>query len=97
MLDSVTKEPDEMGVWSDSGELVWLPRSLYPKRISAIVWAMETWTCGFTEVRCRARWMRYEPWISRELDGSIAWSEDQWHECEENAPGAFRVWRLEGA
>ena len=26
-------EPDEMGVWSDSADIVWLPRSLYPKRI----------------------------------------------------------------
>lgn len=86
-----------MGVWSDGGELVWLPRSLYPKRQAAIMWAMEQWSCGFTEVRCRSRSMRYEPFVARAPDGSVAWSEDQWYECEEDTPGAFRVWRLEGA
>lgn len=76
-----------MGAWTDSGDIVWLPHSLYPKRQAAIMWAMEQWDCNFIQVRCRSRSMRYEP------DAA----EDQWSECEENTPGAFRVWRLEGA
>ena len=90
-------EPDHMGVWADDCELVWLPRSIYPKRIDAIRWAMDEWSCDFLEVRALARWMRWQPFSAHNLDGSVAWSEDQWYECEKDALGAFRVWRLEAA
>jgi hypothetical protein len=89
-------EPDEMGVWNEDGDLVWLPRSLYPKRIDAILWTMRQWGCSFGEVRCLSRWMRYEPHVARNGDGSIAWQEDRWWECPKDAPGAFRAWKLEG-
>ena len=29
-------EPDAMGVWSEEDGVVWLPRSLYPRRTDAI-------------------------------------------------------------
>ncbi len=90
-------EPDEMGVWAEDGELVWLPRSRYPKRIDAIRWAMSEWQCDFLSVRALARWARWQPFTARALDGSVAWSEDEWWECAKDAPGAFQVWRLEAA
>lgn len=93
----VPHEPDSMGVWAEDGELVWLPRSVYPTRYDAVRWAMGEWTCEFLSVRALARWMRYKPYVARNLDGSVAWREDQWYECEKDAPGAFRVWRLEAA
>ena len=95
-------EPDEMGVWSDGGDIVWLPRSQYPKRIAAIRWAMDQWGVTLPEVACLSRWLRYEPHVvggfTRE-DGTDdpGWSEDRWYECEQDALGAFRAWRLESA
>lgn len=82
---TLPKEPDAMGVWSDEDATVWLPRSLYPKRIEAIRWAMEQWSCRFLDVRCLSRWMRFQ---------ARDW-EEWWIECGRDEPGAFRVWRLE--
>ncbi len=90
-------EPDEMGIWNEDGDTIWLPRSLYPTRWAAIKWAMDQWTCSFLEVRCVVRWMRWTPFVARALDGSVAWSEDQWFECKPDDPSAFKVWRLEAA
>lgn len=92
----VVKRPDEMGIWSDGGDIIWLDRDQYPKRYDAIKFALEHWCCDFIDVRCVVRWMRYEPFVAHKLDGSVAWSEDQWYECEKDEPGAFKVWRLEG-
>lgn len=83
-------EPDHMGVWTDAGDTVWLPRSLYPERSQAMTWAMREWSCLYLEVRCLARWMR---WDSRPRDYPV----DLWVECEKGDDGAFRVWRLEAA
>lgn len=97
------KEPDAMGAWSESGDTVWLPRSLYPKRSGAIAWAVKEWGVTWPEVRCTTVWMRYEPFVARGYtrdDGTVdpGWSEDHWYECEDgNVPGAFRAWRLESA
>jgi hypothetical protein len=93
------KEPDEMGVWSEAQETVWLPRSLYPARTDAIRWAIDQWSVGWLDVRCLSRWMRYEPRVvgGFTLDGRTdpGWSEDWWVECDRDDPQAFRVWRLE--
>lgn len=100
--ESLVKEPDAMGVWNESAETVWLPRSLYPNCIDAIKWAMTEWDVTLPEVRCLSRWMRYAPHVvggyTRE-DGTVdpGWTEDFWIECPATEPGAFRVWRLEGA
>ena len=80
-------EPDEMGVHDEYSDAIWLPRSLYPKRIDAIRWAMDFNSCAFLDVRCLSRWMRYTP------EGG----EDLWTECDPSDAGAFRVWRLENA
>ena len=82
----LTKQPDHMGAWSDGGDIVWLPRSLYPKRSGAIKWAVDEFDAMWTDVRCTTVWMRYEP------EGG----EDFWREVEDGfAPDAFRAWRLE--
>lgn len=93
-LLALVHEPDHMGIWTDSGDVVWLPRSFYPKRNDAIKWGMEQFGCGFLDIRCHARWMRYEPFVARKLDGSVAWQKDEWYECSEADPGAFKVWKL---
>lgn len=98
----VPHEPDAMGVWSEDDELIWLPRSVYERRIDAIRWAMDQWQVSLPEVRCRSRWMRYTPFVARGYtrdDGTVdpGWSEDRWSECDRSEPGAFRVWRLEAA
>lgn len=89
--------PDEMGVWAEDGELIWLALAHYPKRIDAIQWAMKEWTCSLPEVRCRKRFLTYDPFTAYNLDGSVAWTEDGWRECEKDAAGAFPAWRLEAA
>ena len=90
-------EPDQMGVWDEDAETIWLPVTHYPKRIDAIRFVMHEWAVPLPEVRCRVRWMAYKPFTAYNLDGSVAWSEDQWFECEKTEPGAFKVWRLEAA
>lgn len=89
------KRPDEMGVWSDGGETVWLSRDLYPKRSGAIQWAVNQWLCDWTEVSCLSRWMRYTPHIARDAEGNELWRDDLWSECEGTDERAFSVWRLE--
>jgi hypothetical protein len=85
-----------MGVWAEDGAVVWLPRSLYPKRIEAIRWAMHEWGVTLPEVSCLSRWMRYEPLMVD--DFSPGWTDDNWFsECDKDQPGACRVWRLEAA
>lgn len=95
------KRPDHMGVWDEDADTIWLPREHYPKRIDAIRFAMEQWYCALPDVRCRSRWMRYQPRVvaGYTLDGYTdpGYSEDQWWECEKNDPNAFQVWRLESA
>ncbi|MCR4338586.1 MAG: hypothetical protein NUW01_01730, partial [Gemmatimonadaceae bacterium] len=91
------REPDEMGVWGEWDDTVWLPRSRYPRRIDAIRWAMQQWDVALPEVSCLSRWMRYEPHVERDSDGSVLWEEDRWWECDKDLSGAFRVWRLESA
>jgi len=76
-----------MGVWSDSGDIIWLTLRDYPKRIGAILWAMDQWGVSLPQVSCVSRWMKLVP---RE------W-EERWVECEGDEPGAFKVWRLESA
>lgn len=88
------KLPDEMGIWTDGGETIWLPKALYPKRSDAIRFAMEQFGCGFTDLRCLSRWMRYQPFTAYNLDGSVSWSEDEWCECGKDDAGAFQVWKL---
>lgn len=91
------KLPDHMGVWSDGGEIVWLPRALYANRHAARKFAMDEWGCGFLGVYITTTWMRYEEFVARHGDGSVAWQEDRWFECDGHDPGAFKVWRLEAA
>jgi len=79
-----------MGVHDEYTDVIWLPRSLYPKRSAAIRWLMDWNVCAFTEVRCLSRWMRYTP--QQEDDEGIT---ELWTECYPYEPGAFRVWRLE--
>ena len=95
--ETMVKLPDAMGVWSDGGDVVWLPREHYPTRMEAIRWAMREWAVTLPEVRCRSRWLRYEPHVARNADGSVAWAEDYWIECAKDEPGAFPGWRLEAA
>ena len=95
------KRPDEMGVWCDDDETIWLPREHYPKRSQAIRWAVDQWTCDWLDVRCLSRWMRYTPRVVGpfDLDGFTdpGYTEDLWSECAKDEPNAFRVWRLESA
>lgn len=89
------KLPDAMGVWSEYGE-VWLPRALYPRRWDAIKFALDHWGADhFLDVRCLSRWMRYAP--NEAPPNEADYPVDYWIECGKDAPGAFRVWRLEQA
>src|ERR1044072_8646227 len=81
--------PDHMGVWSESGDLIWLPREHYPKHSDAIAFAVAEWGATWIEVRCRARFMRYDPYIAYHADGSEAWRDDLWSECPHDSRGAF--------
>lgn len=96
MSATLDKRPDAMGVWAEEGDTVWLPREHYPKRSSAIAWAVAGWGVAWPEVRCLSRHMRYTPEVHLYPDGS-GWSDDLWSECDRNEPGAFPVWRLESA
>ncbi len=88
---------DALGVWSEDGWPIWLPLHFTPRRSDAIAWAVSEFHMTWPEVRCRKRWMRYEPYIAHNADGSEAWRDDLWSECAADAPGAFQVWRLEEA
>jgi len=97
----ILHEPDEMGVWDEGSDTIWLPRSRYPKRSQAIQWALHQWGCDWLDVRCRSRWMRYTPRVVEgyTLDGHTdpGWTEELWSECDKDEPNAFRVWRLESS
>ena len=87
--------PDSMGIWSEDGE-VWLAKEHYPKRSQAIMFAMKHFGCGFIEVRCRSRWMRYDPQEYPEsVEPLVFITEDFWVECDKDHPAAFPVWRCE--
>ena len=93
------KRPDEMGVWDEGSDMIWLPREHYAKRSLAIKWAMDQWSCAWLDVRCLSRWMRYTPHVNPgyTLDGytDLGYTEDLWSECAKDEPDAFQVWRLE--
>jgi hypothetical protein len=79
--------PDEMGVWSDGGDVVWLPTRYYPSRRGAFRFAREHWQATPRDVYVTHTWMRFQP---RE------W-EERWVECEGDERGAFACWRIEAA
>lgn len=90
----VDKRPDEMGIWANDGEIVWLTRELYPTRTSARQFAMREMETDFLGVRVLARYMRYAPIIAGTPEEPIWW-DDWWIECEKDTEHAFPVWRLE--
>lgn len=90
----VDKRPDHMGVWSDDGDPVWLPREHYPTRTEARYFAMRELDAMFMEVKVLSRWMRYDPHIAGTREEPLWW-DDLWVECDRSEPNAFPVWRVE--
>lgn len=78
--------PDEMGIWSDGGDQVWLPLRYYPNRLGAYRFARENWQAHPRDIFVTRTWMRFDA----EIDG-----EERWVECDGHAPGAFKCWQLE--
>lgn len=83
--------PDHMGIWSDGGDIVWLPLALYPNRLGAFRFAREEWDASPRDVYVTRVWMRFD------TDDP----EERWVECTSdepgNEPGAFLCWRLGAA
>jgi hypothetical protein len=77
-----------MGIWTDGGDIVWLPLRYYPNRLGAFRFAKTEWGADPREVFVTREWMRFDGLVDEE---------ERWVACEGDAPGAFACWRLEAA
>jgi hypothetical protein len=76
----------KMGIWSEDGDRVWLPKELFPTRSDAKRFAVMYCEATWIDVRVRTRWMAYAP--------HSAFDDYPYHLTDKDDEGAFACWEI---
>lgn len=87
----MTTLPDhlDMGIWSEGGDIVWMPKQFYPERNRVKQWAVANDIVDhYIDVRVRTVWMHTR---RGELDGLMG---DFYIKCPKDTEGSFECWEI---